>query len=46
VKLTCDLCGGTEDADDLTPDWNGETGCHLSCEAEVEAEAMFLKPIR
>jgi hypothetical protein len=30
--LTCDLCGKTENADDLTPDWNGDTGNHESCE--------------
>lgn len=33
MKLHCDYCTTVEDADDCTPDWNGETGCHLSCEA-------------
>jgi hypothetical protein len=32
--LTCDLCGQKEWAGDLTPDWNGDTGNHLSCEQE------------
>ena len=31
--VTCDICGRRESVDDLTPDWNGETGCHISCEA-------------
>lgn len=31
--LRCDLCTTLECAADLTPDWNGETGNHLSCEA-------------
>lgn len=30
--LTCDICHGREWSGDLTPDWNGETGNHLSCE--------------
>lgn len=30
--LHCDYCNVVECADDLTPDWNGETGNHLSCE--------------
>ena len=30
--LTCDLCPKREWSGDLTPDWNGETGNHLSCE--------------
>jgi hypothetical protein len=30
--LHCDFCPKVEYADDLTPDWNGETGNHLSCE--------------
>lgn len=32
---TCDLCGEREDRDALdgaAHDWNGETGCHRSCE--------------
>lgn len=33
TTLHCDFCSRVEDADDLTPDWNGETGNHLSCEA-------------
>lgn len=31
----CDLCNGHEHPADLTTDWNGETGNHLSCEALV-----------
>ena len=34
TTLHCDFCSRVEDADDLTPDWNGETGNHLSCEVE------------
>lgn len=30
--LTCDICGNREWSGDLTPDWNGETGNHQSCE--------------
>ena len=30
--LHCDLCPKVETAADLTPDWNPETGNHLSCE--------------
>ena len=30
--LSCDVCGHFECAADLTPDWNGETGAHRSCE--------------
>ena len=37
--IHCDICDGEEYPDDLTPDWNGETGCHLSCEAEQEARS-------
>ena len=37
MDLHCDLCDVVENADDLTPDWNGETGNHLSCEAREEA---------
>jgi len=33
--LHCDYCDKVETADDLTEDWNPETGCHLSCEANV-----------
>lgn len=29
----CDICGGAEHPADLAPDWNGDTGSHLSCEA-------------
>lgn len=32
----CDLCGAAERLDDLPADWNGETGSHLSCEAELD----------
>lgn len=35
--IFCDLCGASETPADLTPDWNGETGCHRSCEAAVDA---------
>jgi hypothetical protein len=28
----CDICGEAEHPADLTTDWNGKTGCHLSCE--------------
>lgn len=31
--VTCDVCDKVEYPDNLTTDWNGETGCHLSCEA-------------
>lgn len=37
-RLTCDHCDRIETAADLTPDWNPDTGCHLSCEARVWAE--------
>lgn len=30
--IFCDICGKAEHPADLTPDWNGETGNHLSCE--------------
>jgi hypothetical protein len=33
--LHCDHCTVVESADDLTPDWNGETGNHRSCEARI-----------
>lgn len=33
VHLFCDYCPNVEHAADLTPDWNGETGNHLSCES-------------
>lgn len=33
--LTCDICGKHEWSGDLTPDWNGETGNHISCEKEI-----------
>lgn len=39
MDLHCDYCEAVENADDLTPDWNGETGNHLSCEARVATEA-------
>ncbi len=32
--LRCDHCTRLECASDLTPDWNSETGNHLSCEAQ------------
>ena len=34
-SLHCDFCDVIEDAGDLTSDWNGETGNHLSCEAHA-----------
>jgi hypothetical protein len=34
VHVFCDICGEHEHPADLTPDWNGGTGCHLSCERE------------
>lgn len=41
--VTCDLCDGVETPADMTPDWNGETGCHRSCEAAIDAsEAPIL----
>lgn len=30
--LHCDFCDVVENAGDLTPDWNGDTGNHRSCE--------------
>jgi hypothetical protein len=42
--LTCDLCGKTENADDLTPDWNGDTGNHESCEQAEWNKANGYKP--
>lgn len=30
--IYCDICGRGESPADLTPDWNGDTGCHRSCE--------------
>jgi hypothetical protein len=43
----CDLCGLVEHPADLTPDWNGETGCHLSCELkEARMEiSNLIKPL-
>lgn len=32
LHVFCDICGEREHPADMTPDWNGETGCHLSCE--------------
>lgn len=31
----CDLCGGAEHPAEMTYDWNGDTGNHLSCESEA-----------
>ena len=45
-RLTCDVCGGVETAADLTPDWNGETGAHRSCEARPETVARYVVTIR
>lgn len=36
--LHCDLCDKVEWSGDLTPDWNGETGNHLSCERERDED--------
>lgn len=35
--LHCDLCDKVESAADLTPDWNGGTGNHRSCEEAARA---------
>jgi len=35
---TCDICG--EEDPEGGFDWNGETGCHLSCEAEIAEAAQ------
>lgn len=35
VHVFCDICGDAEHAADLTPDWNGETGNHRSCEQAI-----------
>ncbi len=33
VEPKCDICGEPQDIPDWARlDWNGETGCHLSCE--------------
>ena len=45
-RLACDVCGGVETAADLTPDWNGETGAHRSCEARPETVARYVVTIR
>ena len=37
--LSCDYCTRRECSDDLTPDWNGETGAHLSCESLARVRA-------
>lgn len=34
VTPTCDICGRPDGAG--VPDWNGETGNHLSCEIDVK----------
>jgi hypothetical protein len=31
IHVFCDICGKAEHPADLTSDWNGETGEHLSC---------------
>lgn len=38
VHVFCDICGGTEHPADLTPDWNGETGSHRTCELLARAK--------
>jgi hypothetical protein len=39
VTPTCDICGKPDYAG--VPDWNGETGNHVSCESDTEiARAM------
>lgn len=35
---TCDICEEPQHFEDGPDDWNGETGCHLSCE-EQQKEA-------
>lgn len=40
VHVFCDLCTEAEHPDDLTTDWNGETGNHLSCERRADNEAF------
>ena len=38
VTPTCDICGRPEDQDPTNGreyDWNGETGCHQTCEMAV-----------
>lgn len=32
IHVFCDICGKAEHPADLTTDWNGETGNHVSCE--------------
>jgi hypothetical protein len=40
VHVSCDLCGEVEHPADMTPDWNGETGCHLTCERASAAHVV------
>jgi len=37
----CDLCGRAEPWADLTPDWNGDTGNHYSCEQSERENAAY-----
>jgi hypothetical protein len=30
---TCELCGGPQDGDEMSDDWNPDTGNHATCEA-------------
>lgn len=32
VPITCDICGEYQMDGEEGEDWNGETGCHKSCE--------------
>jgi hypothetical protein len=43
VEPTCDLCGEPDGPGE--PDWNGETGNHLSCERDTFtfADALALR---
>jgi hypothetical protein len=40
VEVTCDLCGEPQHDGEAGEDWNGETGCHFSCEAEASKAAQ------
>jgi hypothetical protein len=41
TPINCDICGQSDDA---PGDWNGETGCHLSCEdVSKNREVAYMK---
>lgn len=42
--VMCDICGEHEHPADMTPDWNGETGCHLSCEEDPFPHGFTMSP--